>query len=152
MKRPSVIKQLQFTEFDLVASRLKKEGIVATPTRVAVLSAFYISGHHELNANEIYVTLQKNQARVSLSTIYNVIHFLCASGVLRIGASVNGVKFYEFNDDQHPSQLVCCKCGFRQKFTDTGLVDRCKNLVQASGFEAGNFTLFIQGICGGCQY
>lgn len=142
---------MEHQELDRVILRLKNEGLGITNTRIKVLSAFYIDKSPELNANEIYMILQKNKMPVSLSTIYSIIYFLCASGVLRVSAVINGTKFYEFNQDQYPSQLVCSRCGYRQKIADTELVELCKKEVGNAGYEPAKFTLFINGLCKSCR-
>lgn len=150
-KKIQVIDRLEYKEPDLIVSLLKKEGLGVTPARVAVLSAFYIDDRSELNATDIYLLLYKQRARLSLSTIYSVIYFLCTSGILRVSAVVNGTKFYEYNYDRYPMQLICSQCGHKQKIVSDELIEYCKIEVEKAGFEPGRFTLFINGYCNRCH-
>lgn len=151
MQNTQVVAKEEVSRDAHISSQLKKGGIFVTHTRVNVLSAFYLNNRSQLSANEIYSALQKNGTRVSLSTIYSVVTFLTASGLLRI-TSFQGKKYYEFNYDSHPAQLVCGRCGFRQKFSNVELINCCKNLANSSGYSTENFSLVIKGVCNNCRF
>lgn len=150
MQNTQVVAKEDVTREAHISSQLKKGGVFVTHSRVNVLSAFYLHNRSQLSANEIYSALQKNGRRVSLSTIYSVVTFLTESGLLRI-TTVQGKKYYEFNYDSYPAQLVCRRCGFCEKFSNTELIESCKRIADSSGYSSESFSLVIQGVCKNCR-
>ncbi len=151
MRRIKPPKRLEFKEAGLAASKLERVGLLATKSRIAILSIFFRIGLEKLHVTRIYQILQNNDYPIAQSTIYNAVDLFVSAGVLAIGRVTDGVSYYELNEEKCISQIVCRMCGVRQNISDLPLIECCRREVKKMDFDTDKFTLTIIGVCKKCR-
>lgn len=83
-------------------------GLRLTQQRRALAELLFDGTHKHMTAEQVYASMQKKRANVSLATVYNTLHQFTAAGLLReIGIDATRVYFdtntqthHHFYDDQ----------------------------------------------------
>lgn len=150
MRKAKAADHLDFGERYFALAQLKHAGLAATDSRLKVLATFYSTNGSNQSILDIYRTLQKNKTPVPFSTIYNALSRFAEKGILVARMQINGAKHYEVNGGDHPSHIVCYKCGQRSSFFNYQLMDACKKQMQNLGVDTDEFSISINGICKAC--
>ena len=94
---------------ELLLRRCRKEGLKATPQRLAVFKALEGNRSHP-SAEDIYKIIHKDFPTVSLTTIYRTLETLVQMGELAELQLVKGFRNYD-PDTSHHHHIVCTVCG-----------------------------------------
>ena len=138
---------------ELLLKRCRKEGLKATPQRLAVFKALEGNKSHP-SAEDVYKIIHKDFPTVSLTTIYRTLETLVKMGELAELQLVKGLRNYDPDTSGH-HHIVCTVCGrvedvfmscpaglelpeeIKRSFvvddcriTFYGRCDRCQNLAQ----------------------
>lgn len=118
-----------------------------TPQRYAVLE-FLVRHPVHATADEIFAALNRNDPRASRATVYNTLHSLTHSGLVREVISEGKAARYDANVHQH-HHFVCERCG--------GVEDiEWFDLPAAAGRSAlggravRTYELLFRGVCESC--
>lgn len=87
-------------EHEKVSALLARHGLRATRQRAAVYEALVATKSHP-TADELYRQVQPRVDRLSLATVYNTLEALCAAGLARKHAVVNGSCRYDADMSEH---------------------------------------------------
>jgi len=94
---------------ELLLKRCRKEGLKATPQRLAVFKALEGNKSHP-SAEDVYRIIHKDFPTVSLTTIYRTLETLVKMGELAELQLVKGFRNYD-PDTSHHHHIVCTVCG-----------------------------------------
>ena len=94
---------------ELLLKRCRKEGLKATPQRLAVFKALEGNKSHP-SAEDVYKIIRKDYPTVSLTTIYRTLETLVKMGELAELQLVKGFRNYD-PDTSHHHHIVCTVCG-----------------------------------------
>jgi Fur family ferric uptake transcriptional regulator len=128
---------------------LRKAGLKATPTRLAILIVLRRS-KNPLSAQEIIEKLGKG---FDQTTVYRFMRKLKDIGIIRqIDLRQNHAHFEWFDLDDH-HHLVCVHCGRIEDITGCGVEAMHKSILNtAKGFsEIRQHSLEFYGICKNCK-
>jgi Fur family ferric uptake transcriptional regulator len=136
------------------ASSLKAElnarGWRLTPQREKILQVFQElpSGNH-LSAEELYEALEKEQAAISLSTIYRSVKLMSRMGILRELELAEGHKHYELNQPHphHHHHMVCIQCNKTIEFKNDSILKQSLKQCEREGFQLIDCQLTVMTIC-----
>ena len=120
-----------------------------TPQRETVLRVIRESENH-LTASEIYEAARRLRPTISYATVYNSLHYLKGSGLIREIHFGNAASRYDRETGRH-DHAMCTRCG---KLVDFDL-DLANDLMRAaarrSGFKAETVHLTLHGLCPDCR-
>jgi Fur family ferric uptake transcriptional regulator len=130
--------------------RLRNAGKRLTPQRKRVVRILAEAGGH-LDATEIYERGRRQDARLSLSTVYRTLSALKETGVVRELHLDDEHHHYELDAQDQHSHLVCLSCG-RVIEVDSGALARAAvTLGEAHGFEIASAQVELTGYCADCR-
>ena len=131
-----------------VLSLLRREGLRATPARIAVLELL-LKYHGPYTVKEIHQALE---GTCDLVTIYRTTDVLSNKGLLSSCDFGDNQDRFEFADFQghHHHHLICRKCN-RWIEVDVCLPKNWKKEFEGSGFTEVTHKLEFFGVCNRCQ-
>lgn len=138
---------------DLVAigeRRFRAAGKRVTPQRTLVLQVL-AEGKGHLDASEIYERARRQDARVSLSTVYRTLGILKETGVVRELHLDDEHHHYELSGRADHSHLVCSRCGRVVEVDSAGFAEVAKATGSTHGFRITSAHVELTGYCAGCQ-
>lgn len=121
------------------------KGIKATPQRIAVFETMRMLGH--ASADAVYEAVKSDHKSMTLATVYNVLEFLEASGLLSRRLSSNNKMYYDVNTTTH-CHLYDVDDNSFVDFNDAELVKLVAAHLSSKrirGFELERFDLQIIG-------
>lgn len=143
----------QYTATALKAE-LNSKGWRMTPQRELILKVFQDlpTGNH-LNAEELHLQLEDQDAGISLSTVYRTLKLMARMGILRELELAEGHKHYEINQPypHHHHHLVCVKCYRTIEFKSNPILTIGAKAAQERGFKLLDCQLTIHAVCPECQ-
>ncbi len=133
---------------------LRKKGFRITPQRETILE-FLLSipaGAH-LSAEDLKESLEQQNIKISLATLYRTLKFLTAEGLLREIDLGEDHKHYEImNENQEHFHLICIKCNKTIEFNSEKLVGLTQEIVNNQyNFNVVDYQFKVFGICEDCQ-
>jgi Fur family ferric uptake transcriptional regulator len=137
---------------DLVAvgeRRLRAADKRLTPQRKLVLSILARAGSH-LDAGGIYERARRQDARISLSTVYRTLSVLKDTGVVRELHLDSEQHHYELDDKDGHSHLVCLGCGRVIEVDSSDFAQAATATAQAYGFAIASAQVELTGYCADC--
>ena len=134
----------------VMAAKLNKSGLKATPQRLAVLNLlgeFSSEGFHP-SAEDIYSRLHPELPALSFATVYKTLASLTAAGfIAELGLNEKRLR-YDGNCSAH-AHLICTDCG---SITDIFGVPAIEvDSEQAAGFEIERTSVSFYGKCENCK-
>lgn len=131
---------------ELEARRLRK-----TPERFAILKEIYSLGGH-LDAEDLFLHMQKQNYRVSRATVYNTLELLVEVDLVKKQQFGNNITLFEksLGYKQH-DHLICTKCGKVQEFCDPRIQQTKSMVKEFIDFEITHHSLNLYGFCGDCR-
>jgi Fur family ferric uptake transcriptional regulator len=63
----------------------------------------------------------------------------------------DGGSLFELDNGEHHDHLVCIECGHVEEFVDEEIEKKQQHIAKVKGFKMTNHSLYIFGICPGCQ-
>ena len=91
------------------AHELTAAGLRVTPQRMAVLE-YLRSTHAHPTADQVRLAVNERMRSVSRASVYNVLHTLCAAGLVREVVAGDAVSRYDANRVLH-DHFLCRACG-----------------------------------------
>jgi len=134
----------------ILSKDLKEAGLKVTVPRSKILTLLESSNQH-LTAEDIYQQLHDGGNDISLATVYRVLAQFESAGLVIRHNFGEGSAIYELNEGQHHDHLVCIKCSRVEEFVDEVIEQRQREIANSKLFEMTNHSLYIFGICPGCQ-
>ncbi len=130
---------------------LHEEGSRYTQQRESVLEAVFRSGGH-FDAEELLMTLQRNDDSVSRATVYRTLSHMERAGLIRQVMHRDGRACYEPTyGSPHHDHMVCVECGRVIEFVDERIEELQSSICRRHGFEAIDHRMGIRGICCECR-
>jgi Fur family peroxide stress response transcriptional regulator len=120
-----------------------------TPQRRVVLEAIRESDGHP-TANEVFASARARLDSISYATVYNSLHYLCESGLVREITFGNGASRYDRVISRH-DHAICERCG---KLVDFDLLESLELMRKAARrvhFKPASIHLTLVGLCPSCQ-
>jgi Fur family ferric uptake transcriptional regulator len=130
--------------------RLRARGKRITPQRRLVLRILADAGGH-LDATEIYERGRRQDARLSLSTVYRTLVTLKESGLVRELHLDDEHHHYELDDQNEHWHLVCLSCGRVIEVDGKALTQVATTLGAIHGFEIASAQVELTGYCADCR-
>jgi Fur family ferric uptake transcriptional regulator len=108
--------------------------------------------HKHLDANQIYNLLNKQQIKISLSTIYRTLLSLEKHHiVIKHNFNINQLT-YELNTvNEHHDHLLCVKCNQVIEFVNQEIERLQVKIAEQHNFKIINHQLNLFGVCHKCQ-
>jgi len=121
-----------------------------TAQRKLVLAILARPGSH-LDASEIYERGRRQDARLSLSTVYRTLNLFKDSGVVREVHLDEEHRHYELGGKGDHSHLICIKCGRVIEVDNAAFVAAATATGEAYGFEIASAQVELTGYCADCR-
>ena len=131
--------------------RLRAAGIRITPQRRLVLNILAESGGH-LDANDIYVQGRRQDASLSLSTVYRTLSVLKETGLVHELRLDSEHYHYELDGKDEHSHLVCLGCGRVIEVDSGAFAQAAVAAGEAYGFEISSAQVELTGYCADCRH
>jgi len=132
---------------DLIEARLREAGLKLTPQRFAVLDYLVRHPTHP-TAEQIGAGVNRRFPRVSRATIYNTLHSLCETGLVREVYLEDATARYDANVKPH-HHFVCRSCG-RLEDVPAEALGALPRADLETGYRVESFQVVMRGICGAC--
>jgi Fe2+ or Zn2+ uptake regulation protein len=120
-----------------------------TPQRETVLRVIRESENH-LTASEIYEAARRLRPTISYATVYNSLHYLKGSGLIREIHFGNAASRYDRETGRH-DHAMCTRCGKLVDFDLDLTNDLMRAAARRSGFKAETVHLTLHGLCPDCR-
>lgn len=127
---------------------LKQYRLKATPQRIAIVELMHNAGH--ITIEELYQSIVKKFASISLATLYKNIHSMMDVSLIR-EVKVPGYKTkYEIEKAEH-AHVMCKSCGELKDISlnPSSLLENRQ--FDIAGYKADDVAIVISGICPNCQ-
>jgi len=121
-----------------------------TTQRKLVLDILARAGSH-LDASEIYERGRRQDARLSLSTVYRTLNLFKGRGVVRELHLEEEHHHYELDGKGDHSHLVCLGCGRVIEVDSTAFAAAAAAMGETYGFEIASAQVELTGYCADCR-
>ena len=126
---------------------LREHNLKATPQRLEITNALYISGH--ISIENLYEIMLKKFNSISLATIYKNINLMQQASFIQEVKIPNAKSVYELTKDTH-SHIICDSCGDIMDIV-LNLDSVISNAAQTSNYKINKSDLILSGTCKNCQ-
>jgi Fur family ferric uptake transcriptional regulator len=130
--------------------RLRAAGKRMTSQRELVVGILSQAKGH-LDANDIYELGRRQDARLSLATVYRTLSVLKETGVVRELHLDDEHHHYELDNQDKHSHLVCLRCGRVMEVDSTVFAEAARAVGQAQDFEVTSTHVELTGYCADCR-
>jgi Fur family transcriptional regulator, ferric uptake regulator len=130
--------------------RLRTAGKRITPQRRLVVDILSQAQEH-LDAKDIYERGRRQDARLSLATVYRTLTVLKETGVVRELHLDDEHHHYELDDQDKHSHLVCLMCGRVIEVDSTDFAEAATAVGEIHGFEVASAQVELTGYCAECR-
>jgi Fur family ferric uptake transcriptional regulator len=134
----------------IVERRLRLAGKRITPQRKLVLDILAQAQRH-LDATEIYARGRRQDARLSLSTVYRTLGVLKETGVVRELHLDDEHHHYELDEEDEHLHLVCLTCGRVLEVDSAAFTEAAAAAGRTHGFEIASAQVELTGYCADCR-
>ncbi len=135
---------------EAIRNRLDEVNLKKTPHRMMVLDVLD-KEHSFLSAEDIYMRLKKDDASVSLSTVYRILEtFVQTKLVSPISLDDSKPMLFEIAHNHHAHHLICRRCQKVIHVEHCPLQQYEAKLENDHGFTIDEHRLNFYGICGEC--
>lgn len=127
--------------------RLREAGLRPTSARVGVLQVIERSGMERICAEDVFRKMMRRGTRVSVSTVYRVIHELTGRGLLLREWDARRKALYRLKPDcfdTEPLRLVCPESGRTVVLADADLYEGLLAAARHHGIDLEGQALSIQ--------
>lgn len=126
--------------------KLRRAGLRVSAQRIAVLELMENSHSHP-TAEEIYRSLLPEFPSLSLTTVYNTVHTLVKSGLLReVEIEAASLRFDSATHARH-GHFRCKRCG---RIFDVPLPTGISPEPELPGFSVDTIDVYLKGLCVDC--
>jgi Fur family ferric uptake transcriptional regulator len=138
-------------EKDILRNYIGAKKLKFTQQRERILEAFLKMEKH-VSAEELYMSISKNNPEIGLATVYRTLNLLCECGLAQEKNFGTGeTRFEHIFNHRHHDHLICVKCGEIIEFENL-LIEKLQDEVAAEKkFEVKSHNLEIYGICYNCR-
>lgn len=130
---------------------LRKAGLKVTLPRIKIMQILESAPDRHMSAEDVYQALRDADDDVGLATVYRVLTQFEAAGLVMRHHFEGGHSVFEMMTDHHHDHIVCTKCGKVEEFMDEVIEHRQQEVAKSKGFTVSDHSLYIYGLCGGCQ-
>ncbi|MFH1359752.1 MAG: transcriptional repressor [Candidatus Omnitrophota bacterium] len=126
----------------------KNQKIKVTPQRLSVYKTLMDAKGH-LSAEEIYQNVRGKVPGISLGTVYSILEYLCAKGLIQEIKIDFERSLYEIKDGEH-HHFLCRLC---KSILDIRIDHPCTALKnkEIEGHRIEDFQGYFYGICKNCN-
>ncbi len=103
-----------------LADRLRTAGLRLTRPRLALARLLFDGGNRHVTAEQLRAEASAASIRVSLATVYNVLHQFTEAGLLREVVIEPGRSYFDTNIDDH-HHFFCESSGVLQDISGEGV-------------------------------
>ena len=128
---------------------MRAAGKRITPQRRLVLGILASAEGH-LDAQEIYERGRRQDAQLSLATVYRTLGLLKDTGVVHELHLDQEHHHYEMAGGEEHSHLVCLECGRVIEVDSTGFAEAARVAGLVHGFEVASAQVELTGYCTEC--
>ncbi|HTE64121.1 MAG TPA: Fur family transcriptional regulator [Solirubrobacteraceae bacterium] len=128
---------------------LREAALRVTRPRVAVLSA--VHGHPHADTDSIIRIVREDLGEVSRQAVYDVLHALTASGLVRRIEPTGSVARYESRVGDNHHHLVCRSCGAIADVDCAVGTTPCLTASDDHGFAIDEAEVIYWGLCPDCS-
>lgn len=130
---------------------LQEHGLSQTKHRQLLLDIIGES-HQFLTADQLYLEMVKQDASISLSTVYRIVDVFVQKGILRkVMMDTSNQAFFELAHVHHCHHLICTNCHKVIHIEGCPIRDYEKNIANQYGFIVQDHKLELYGLCADCQ-
>jgi Fur family peroxide stress response transcriptional regulator len=101
-------------------------------------------------AESVYARLRTEMSSLSLATVYRILEFLEAEGLVRRVSTTNSAGRFDANLSRH-QHLVCRICGRMTDYEQVPLARLHLSQIAPSGFEVEELDIRLLGRCESCK-
>lgn len=131
--------------YSYLSKELIKRQIRLSNRRLKVLEYLCANLDHP-TADQIYIKIKKEEPTLSKTTVYNTLHLLVDTGLVRVVNIEDNEAHYDIVNDSH-GHFKCQQCGAITDF-DIDLERLSSNAL--SGFRVIDKSVYFKGICPKC--
>lgn len=125
----------------------ERTGLRQTPQRYDVL-AWLVRHKKHATAEEIFDAVNRTNQRLSRATVYNALHALVESGLVRPVAGEGAAARFDATLDRH-HHFICDRCGSIEDLTWFDLPSKAMQAA-AGGRSVRQVEITLHGICQRC--
>ena len=128
---------------------LRDASLYVTRPRLAVLAA--VHAHPHADTHSIIARVREQDGGVSRQAVYDVLHALCAAGLMRRIQPRGSVARYELRVGDNHHHVVCRSCGATADVDCAVGAAPCLTAGDAHGFEIDEAEIVYWGVCPDCK-
>ena len=138
-------------EIDVFREFIRNKGLRNTLEREQVVKAVF-SIHDHFDVDELYLSLRKQNEKISRATVYRTIPLLMESGLIQEAYFEDGHLHYEhiYGHDHH-CHLRCVDCGKVLEFTEETVREVEQKIGEHYDFTVTGHKLEVYGYCAKCR-
>lgn len=136
---------------ELLSRYMAQRGLKSTRQRGLIIDTFFSEGGH-LSVEELWSRVRKQDARVSVATVYRTMKLLTECGLAHARNFGDGQTRYEpaVGRDHH-DHLICTSCGSIVEFENDRIEAMQEAVAKKHGFRVVSHKMELYGLCRSCQ-
>jgi Fur family ferric uptake transcriptional regulator len=129
---------------------MAERGLKSTRQRTLIVDTFLgASGH--LTVEELWSRVRREDAKVSVATVYRTMKLLAESGLAQARNFGDGQTRYEASAGRHHDHLICTRCGTIVEFENDRIEQLQDVVARKHGFKVNSHKMELYGLCRDCQ-
>ncbi|MBL8950961.1 MAG: transcriptional repressor [Myxococcaceae bacterium] len=130
---------------------MAERGLKSTRQRALIIDTFFESDGHQ-SVEEVWARVRKNDARVSVATVYRTMKLLSESGLAHARNFGDGQTRYEAAiGKHHHDHLICTSCNKIIEFENDRIEALQDAVAKKHGFRVTSHKMELYGLCRDCQ-
>ncbi len=130
-----------------ILEAFRERKVRCTPQRFVILD-YLLRNHGHPTAEEIHESINRNDPRASLATVYKSLHALAKAGLIREVALEGTAARFESNTRRH-HHFVCERCG-RVEDVEWFDVPQVARRATRKGRKVSSYEVVLRGLCSAC--
>lgn len=136
---------------ELLQQYMAQRGLKSTRQRSLIIDTFFETPGH-LSVEELWAKVRRNDARVSVATVYRTMKLLSDSGLAHARNFGDGQTRYEAAlGREHHDHLICTRCGKIIEFENDRIELLQDVVAKKHGFAVSSHKMELYGLCRECQ-
>ncbi len=132
-----------------IQEKFRRSGYTLTSQRRAVLEALDATQGHP-SAEEVYLSVKKNNPRVALGTVYQALSVLEEIGVIGSKHWAESPARYDLNTHPH-LDIRCIRCNEISEVQGVDLGGLKDAIQHNTPFRVTSTNLVVEGVCPSCR-
>ena len=132
-----------------ISDLLKDKNLKVTKNRKIILENLN-NQESPISAEELFDKLNK-ESEIDLSTIYRNLNILEEKNILLKTSNLDGLNYYQLNDDDHKHFITCNKCHKKFVIENCPVHDLEDMIEKETGFIIKGHNFEFTGLCPDCQ-